>query len=1024
MSHYMKHSLLLFLLVLLITPLIGFSQSTIKGTITSSDDNQPLPGASVLVVGTSRGATTNIDGEFVLEASSDAELSVSYIGYVTQTIAVNGRSTINISLEPDVESLSEVVVVGYGTQEKRDLTSAITTIDSEEIDKVPTSQAMQALQGKVAGVQIVSNGAPGGSPTVRVRGIGSYPGSDDSQPLYVVDGMFFENLDFLNTADIKSISVLKDASASAIYGVRAANGVVLIETKSGNYNQKTTVTYNGYYGAQVPQNVLKMSNTEQFYNYIQEYTEQSGNTADASFIDNAIQRFGRSRINPNLPNVNTDWYDEVLRDAAPMQNHTINIAGGTSNAKYSVGASYFEQEGLLKEIRNSFERINFRSKVDVKANDWLTVGGNINISNATQYNADNAVWFQTYFAVPHLPVIDEAYGAAPIAYANAQSMGYRGTQNPFFNLSYNDNRTNIGKILGNFYADVQLIPEHLSFKTTYNYNFENLAVRNVDFKYSIEQVADTVVQNPNGISRRNSTAYNEIWDNVLTYKNRFERHGLTAQLGYSYRSEVTEGSFARGTNISTLNPDIESTWFMPSGEAIDADNSGDFGSRIFGASYFTRISYDFDNKYLLYGTYRRDGSNKFQEKWGNFFTFGAGWVISDEAFFNVDAINFLKLRGGWGELGNDGVVPAVGQPTLNQTSTAINDQFISGLTVDNTFSTVDTWETVVETNIGLTAELLRNRLSIEADYYIRETRDAVIPILLPSNRDVIFRNAGDFRNSGIEVALDWQGNIGSDIRYNIGGNFATLKNEVLDLNGQSFIDAGSAEFRQRSSPGQSFNEFFGYEVEGVFQTESEVNNSGLTEEFIAANNIEPGDFRFKDQNQDGEINSDDRVFLGSFLPSLTYGVNLGASYKGLSLSVDLQGQSGNKILNRKRGEIIFTQDPNIDADLATNLWNGAGTSNEYPSAEGYRKPYNTNQMSSFYIEDGSYFRVQNVRLSYSLNEGSLFGVELPSTTFILTAERPITLFDYNGFNPEVANGVDRQTYPIPAVYTVGLNIKI
>ncbi|MTI22938.1 TonB-dependent receptor [Fulvivirga sp. RKSG066] len=1011
------------LALLLYMPQVYAQTNTVSGQVVSID-NEPLPGVNVLLEGTSQGTVTDADGNYSVVASSDDVLIFSFIGFETQRAPVGAQSVINITLEEDITSLQEVVVIGYGTQSERNLTSAISTVKSEEIVKTPTSQAMQALQGKVAGVQIVSNGNPGGSPTVRVRGIGSFPGSDDGQPLYVVDGMFFDNLDFLNTADIESISVLKDASASAIYGVRAANGVVLIETKAGKYNQKTSITYNGYYGVQVPQNVLKMSNTEQFVNYINQYTEQSGNSADASFIDEAIQRYGRSRVNPNLPDVNTDWYAEVLKEAAPIQNHTIDISGGNENARYSVGASYFEQEGLLEEIRNSYERINFRTKVDVRANDWLTVGGNAIISNAKQFNAENGVWFQTYFAVPHLPVIDEENGASPIPLANARRLGYRGVQNPYFNLYYNDNRANIGKILGNFYADIQLLPEKLSFKTTYNYNYENVVNRNVDFEYNIESVPDTVVQNPNGITRVNSTSCNEIWDNVLTYEDNFNNHGITAQIGYSYRSEITEGARVRGTEISTLDPRLESTWFIPTGENIDADNSNDFGSRIFGSSYFARLSYNYSEKYLLYGTYRRDGSNKFQQKWGDFFTFGAGWIISEENFFDVGVIDFLKIRGSWGQLGNDGVVPAVGQPTLNQTSTAINDQLIGGLVVDNTFSTVDKWETVVETNIGLSVEALKSRLSLEADYYIRDTEDAVIPIILPSNRATVLRNAGDFRNQGLEVALNWNDRLGTNVRYSLGLNFATLKNEVLDLNGQSFIDGGTAEFRQRSSPGQSFNEFYGYEVEGVFQTTEDVNASGYDADFITNNNIVPGDFQFRDQNGDGVIDANDRVFLGSFLPDITYGFNLGVSYKALSLSMDFQGQAGNKILNRKRGEIIFTQDPNIDADLATNLWNGPGTSNKYPSAAGYRKPYNTNQISDFYVEDGDYFRIQNIRLSYNIVNQSLLGVSMPNTTISFTAERPLTVFDYNGFNPEVANGIDRQTYPIPAIYTIGLNVKL
>lgn len=1012
--------ILLIIMIALMGPLSGFGQVIVKGKVTSADDGQSLPGASIQVVGTSKGTTTNIDGEYSIEVSEDAELSVSFIGYLTQTIPVNGRTSIDVTMQTDIESLSEVVVIGYGTASERDLTSAITTVDSEEIVKTPTPQAMQALQGKVAGVQIVSNGSPGGSPTVRVRGLGSLSTSDaDTRPLYVVDGMFVDNLDFLNTNDIETMSVLKDAAASAIYGVRAANGVVIIETKSGSYNQPAQITYNGYYGVQVPQNVMKMSNSEQFYNYVSDYAEQSGNNADLQFIDNAIQTFGRSRLNPNLPDVNTDWYDQVMRRAAPIQDHNVTISGGGESARYSVGASFFEQEGLIEHMRNSYERVNFRTKVDVRATDKLTIGGNVNVSNATQYNADGAVWFQSYLAVPHLPVLDPTnVDATPTMYANAQNLGYRGVQNPFFVMENNDNRSKIGKILGNFYADYQLLDD-LSFKTSYNYNYQTVVQRNVDFAYNNGQQAYN-----NGLTRESATNFNQIWDNVLTYDTSFDRHFLTLTAGYSFRSEVREGSRVRGEDISVLDRDAESTWFIyDEGRDINSDESYDFGARFFGSSYFGRLAYNYDEKYLVYGTFRRDGTNKFQQKWGNFFTIGGGWVISDESFFNVNAINFLKIRGGWGEMGNDGISPAVGQVTYNSVSTAIDDNLTSGIVGDNIFDYIGVWETVVESNVGLTARAFDNRLSLEADYYIRDTRDAVIAVFQPAVRGSRRLNAGDIRNSGFEFTANWNGEISNDISYSIGGNFTTLKNEVMDLGGQPFIDAGSAELRQRTAVGTSFQEFYGYEVEGVFQTEQEIINSGLTEEFITQNDIVPGDFNFRDQNGDGIIDADDNVFLGSYLPNIYYGFNFGLKYKQLSLTANFQGQAGNKILNRKRAEVRTSPDTNLDADLTTGFWTGPGTSNKYPSAAGYRKAYNYNQMSEFYVEDGSYFRIQNVRLSYNLAEKKLLGVDIPNTSIILTAERPLTVFDYNGFNPEVPNGIDRQTYPIPAVYTVGLNVK-
>jgi TonB-linked SusC/RagA family outer membrane protein len=515
---------------------------------------------------------------------------------------------------------------------------------------------------------------------------------------------------------------------------------------------------------------------------------------------------------------------------------------------------------------------------------------------------------------------------------------------------------------------------------------------------------------------------NQILDNTLTYTNDFGAHNITVLGGYSFRSEVTEGTFARAADIPTLDPDREETWFMPPGVSIDRDNSGDFGSREFGASYFGRIAYNYDDRYLLYSTFRRDGTNKFQQKWGNFFTIGGGWVVSEEEFFGVPSIDYLKLRGSWGELGNDGVQASVGQGTVSAISTAIDEALAQGIIIDNTFDFVDRWEKVAETNIGLTAQFLNNRLSLDLDWYTRDTKDAVVILLLPAQRDLIRRNGAEIRNTGIEAALNWSNDLAGGIRYSIGANFTTLKNEVRSLRGQQYLDAGQAEFLQRSIVGESINAFFGYEINGVFQNQSQIDNSGYTSEFITERGLVPGDFFFKDQNGDGRIDAADRVVLGSILPNFMYGFDFSVAYKGFELTANFQGMTGHSILNRKRGEIIFTNDTNIDAELATNLWKGEGTSDRYPSAAGLRKAWNLN-MSDHYVEDGSYFRIQNVRLTYNVESRQLFGINLPQTQLVFTAERPVTVFNYNGFNPEVANGIDRQTYPIPAVYTMGLNLK-
>ena len=1003
----MKKLIFLLYLFLSVTILYAQEKISISGKVTDATSGEVLPGVTVVVKGTTTGIITDADGNYTIETAGNGILSFSFVGMESQEVAINNRTTISIQLKEQSFSVDEVVVVGYGTQKVKDLTSSITTVKSDDLAKTPSGQAMQALQGKVAGLQVVSSGSPGNSPTIRVRGIGSYPGNNNEAPLYVVDGMFFDNIDFLNPADIASISVLKDASAAAIYGVRAANGVVLIETKSGMLNQKSEVTYDGYYGYQVAQNVLKMANAEQFTNMALE----SGSAADETFILNAMQRYGRSRVNPNVPDVNTDWYKEIMRPA-PIHNHSLSVSGGNQKATYSLGASYFGQEGIL-DMKNEYERFNLRSKIDFKVTDWLTIGGNMIMSNAVKYGEEAGAWNQAYFAVPILPIYDETNDAAwPDKFANAQDLGYRSGQNPFPTLKYNINRLKIKKNLANFYAKIDFIPNKLSYKTTYNNAYTSLDERLINLPYFIGnsfQRADAI------IVRNMSLFTDQIWDNVITYTNQFDKHGVVVMAGSSFRDEAYNRLSAKGQNFPT---DKEQSWYIDQAETISLDDVRDEGTRQYGLSYFGRLSYNFDDKYLLYATMRAGGSSKYQQKWGYFPTVGAGWVISEENFMKpYGYINFLKLRASWGQLGNDNIQASDGAITTSIVNTAINGVLVSGAKISNTYSSLK-WEVTEETNIGLTARMFKNRLSADADYFIRDTKNAAIYVSIPAVGGTVLKNVGIIRNSGFELALNWEDAISGDLKYNVGINISTLKNKVRDLYGQPYIDGGSAEFRQRSIVGQPLLAFFGREVVGVYQNQAEIDADPIA----VANGLVPGDFKYKDQNDDDIINDDDRVVLGSYFPTFMYGMNLGLTYKDFELTANMVGQAGNKILNRKRGEIIWTADGNMDADLAKNRWHGDGTSNKYPSSSGLRRGWNQ-KMSDYFVEDGSFFRIQNVQLAYNLKNKQLFGAEMPDMRVSLTADRPLTVFKYNGFSPEVANGIDTQTYPIPAVYTIGLNVK-
>ncbi|MEP2279632.1 TonB-dependent receptor [Maribacter sp.] len=1001
---------------ILLSHLTVFAQNgiSVSGTVTD-DSGQPLPGASIIVKGTTTGTQTDFDGLYALnDVPNNGTLVISYIGYSTQEIAVNGQTTIDISLSEDSQALEEVVVVGYGTQKKADLTGSITTIKTEDITRTPTSAAMQSLQGKVAGLQVVSSGAPGTGPTIRVRGIGSYVGGA-SDPLYVVDGTFFDDIDFLNTEDIETISVLKDASASAIYGVRAANGVVLIETKSGKINQKPEITYNGYQGVQIAQNVVKLSNSEQFATLARE----SGSDAEAQSIENAIQRYGRSRINPNVPDVNTDWYDLILRHAL-QQNHSVGVAGGTESVTYSLGLNYFEQEGILN-MKNDYERFNIRSKINVDITDRLDIGISTLFSNATSYKPENTAFALAYYATPTMPVLDpsktEAY---PRPYANAQDLGYRGTQNPFPVMENTENRDKIRNTLTTVDLNYQLVPDKLTLKTAFYHNFETTKTREVRLPYFFGN-GNAFRENAELI-KRNATFSEQTWDNTLTYNDSYGKHNLTALVGTSYRDRSYELLEAKGLNFPN-GPGIgDESYYLDLANSIDIDGVGDDGVRQYFFSYFGRIAYNFDSKYLLYGTFRADGTSKYQEKWGYFPTVGVGWVVSEESFLeNSNVINFLKLRASWGELGNANVDSSTGGITSDAVDGAFGDVRYPGLVTSSDFEALK-WEVTAETNVGLTARLFDNKLTLDTDYYVRETRDAVIPVsrlLVPGETR---QNVGVIRNSGFEIVANWNQKVSDNFSFSVGGNFSTLDNEVLDLAGQENLTSGG-DTAQRTVVGSTISPFFGLKVDGVYQTDEEIQSDPAAQAAIADGlTVAPGDLKFVDQNGDMVIDAQDRVDLGSYLPTYSFGFNLGMNYKAWDFNLNVIGQGGNVIANQKRFAIRQTPDANIDRDFAINRWNGEGSTNSYPSARGIRNPWSNQFLSSFFVEKGDFVRLQNVTLGYTLPK--LNGKFNPDIRFYITAERPLTFFNYNGFTPEVSDGRDTQTYPIPGVYTFGVNIKI
>ena len=995
---------------------------TVTGKV-SDASGHPLPGASVTIKGTSKGVTTDANGNYSISAPEKGTLVISSVGFTTQEIAINDQTKLDVYLEPSTpQQLNEVVVIGYGTAKKADLTSAIGTIKPEELKKTPSGALLNAVQGNITGVQISSLGGPGDAPEINIRGIKSLYGGS---VLYVVDGVFVDNIDFLTPNDIQDFQVLKDASSAAIYGYKASNGVIVITTKGGKYNRDATVSYSGYYGIQRATNVVKMANADQFVNFANE----SGSSVEIASVQAAIARYGRSRINPNLPDANTDWYNEALR-LAPIMNHDISIDGGSRKVSYSVGGSYFTQDGIL-DMKNSYKRYNLRAKIEAKAKEWLTIGAGLVYSKSDQYGYGNVnPWAEIYYAVPILPVLDANYAGQTVyskPYSSAKDVGYRDHQNPFPNIENIDNLGERRRITANVFGDFHILPKTLNFRTSLSYNNRNDNNRLMNLPYYIADAYQrSLVQS--SITRSNALEENYTFDNVLTYTKTFGDHDITAMGGFSFRDErytffSTTGNFYEGSPFSR---DVKQSWYINNTSA-DSRVSSDDGTRVYSRSFFGRLQYKYKDKYIAYATLRNEAANKYnQEKSITLPSVGLAWVVSSEDFMkNLPAINYLKFRAGWGRLAN-GNVPTARAQSANAVWSVFNDTKVDGFNF-STYQDNLSWEFNEELNLGADLELLDRRLSITADYFIKNTKNLAIPVLPQVGNETSYQNVGAMRNKGIEISATWRGKIAKDFGYTVGANFSTIHNEVTNLFGQAFITRGPlAEFPQRLTVGQPFDVFYGYDIIGVYQTQAEVDAdpAAAAANAAGAGTVKPGYFKFRDvSGPDGKpdniIDANDRIYLGSPAPTYYYGGNIGLNYKNFDLSVRIYGQGGNIIFNSNRAEVFRTQGRNIDAQLAKSRWHGEGTSNSYPSSEGYRTAWNQ-KASRFWLEDGKFFRIQNIQLGYSIEKHN----NVPEMRFTLTADRPYVWSKSKSTNVEVGfDGIDSGTYPTPSVFTIGWSVK-
>lgn len=994
--------------VALLLPLLLYAQRTVTGVVVD-DNGEPLIGAAVRVQGTTDGTITDMDGLFSLsDVADDAIVEVSYMGYLPQQL--KAASDMRVVLQEDVQRLEDVIVVGYGAAKIKDLTSPIDVVKGEELTAVPTSSPMSALQGKVAGVNIVNSGVPGSGPTVQIRGIGSF---SNNTPLFVVDGMFYDNINFLNNGDIEDMSIMKDASAAAIYGVRAANGVVIITTKRGKHNQRPDVTYDGYVGVQTVSNLIDMCSSDQYAEMLLEVNKRSY----TRMFRNSMTMYGGTydaEAGVFHLDQNTNWYKQLLRPAV-MTNHSLTINGGSEKATYGVGMSYLYQNGIMN-TPNSYNRMNLRGNLEYKPFKWLTVGFNGIFVQSKQQFPNNAAWQQAYNMPGIFPVYDpttaELYTdgfASPMTLQLTNNF-----YNPVATAKYYDSRNTTNQMMASAYAQFNILPDKLNLRTSYNYDYTGMEATTFIPEYYISNNQKNETSN---LTKSTTSFNNWIWDNTLTYSDQWGKHGFKAMIGLSLREERYRNLWAVAQDV----PAGKDSYKYISLGNTEGRVTGDDGNRYRGFSYFGRLNYNYDDRYMLMFTIRRDGSSKYNEKWGTFPSVGAAWVLTNEEWLKgVEGVDYLKLRASWGLLGNDKIGASFGT-TSSDLARAVfgTNTAVSGYVNSSNFSWLS-WEVVNETNVGTNFAFFGNRLTGDIDWYYRLTQNAVVSPMLPMQEQSIAGNWGEILNMGVDINLNWEQRIGKDFTYFVGGNVSWLRNRVMSLReGVNIIKGGKTV----QMVGQKMNSYYGFKVIGIYQTDEEC----ATDPIAVANGLVPGDFKYEDVNKDNVIDDSDKQILGSYIPDWTYGINMGFRYKGLDLNIVFTGKAGGQIWNRKRALRYASNTYNFDLDQYTRRWHGEGTSNTDPSAAGLMKSWNIgdSQNASYFVESADYFRIQNITLGYTFTNVGAGSYKMPSIRLSLSAEKPFTTYTAHALTPEISDpeGWDTEVYPLTSTWSFAVQLK-
>ena len=983
-------------LIGMLLPMCMFAQQiTVQGVV-KDQTGETVIGASVMEKGTTNGTITGIDGDFSLNMSPNGTLVVSFVGYKTQEVQVKGQKQLQVVLSEDAEMLDEVVVIGYGTMKKSDLTGAVSSIGNKDIKDSPVSNLGQAIQGKISGVQIVDAGKPGDNVSIKIRGLGSINNCD---PLVVIDGVPTDlGLSSLNMADVERLDVLKDASATAIYGSRGANGVVMITTKRGTEGKgKLAVSAN--YSFQNATNVPSLLNAAQYAELSNDMMVNSGRNPNPEWA------------NPSELGAGTDWMDELLRTGV-MQNYTVSYSGGNEKSHYYVSGGFLDQSGIVKSV--NYRRFTFQSNSDAQVLKWLKFSNNITFSADTKksgsYNIGDALK-----ALPIYPVKNEdGSWSGP----DGNSEWYGSTRNPIGPTELNKSQTDGYNFLANLTAELTFT-KWLKFKSTFGYDAKFWFIDNFTPKYNWKPTPTEETSR----YKSDNKSFTYLWDNYFLFDHTFaEKHRVGLMAGMSAQWNTNDYLNAQ-KNVFMFDNVHE----MDNGEEMYAIGGNETEWALL--SYMARVNYSYEDRYLLTATIRRDGSSRFGKKhrWGTFPSVSVAWRASQEKWFpKNDYINDLKVRAGYGVTGSQASVGNYSYLASYNTSvypfgiSSGNQTALVSSTLANPYIH---WEEVAQTNIGFDASLFNSRVMFSFDAYLKETRDMLVKASIPitsgfEDTTTTYTNAGKVRNQGIEMSLHTI-NLTGELGWETNLTATYNKNKIKDLNSDVpyYINQINNSYVTMLAKDYPINVFYGYVTDGIFQNQSEVNTHAVQP------GAEPGDIRFRDLNNDGVINDSDRTVIGNPNPSWLFSMNNSLSYKGFELSVFLQGIAGNKIYNANNIDntgMAAAYNQNTDV---LKRWQGEGTSNSMPRAV-FGDPNQNTRVSDRFVENGSYLRLKNITLSYTFPKQWLQKTQIENARLSLSCENVATITGYSGFDPEVGiNGIDQNRYPISRTFSLGLNFN-